>query len=417
MVLSRPLMLTLCLLGVSSLNAALAQEDVNDPTQIAIPNEPAAPPPTLKPLDWKNIPEIVGNQIGAPRVGLYAGFTRLVFDLPKGTLVKFNLDAHTLTLEFGGVFAPPLSSRGTPTLAAMTKARLRVETNVSPELSSWTLMPEQRGTVATVKVPYALRSSGGGYKLLVLPSSPESPNDRVVLDLAPAYANRQTVPLEQYRVDAFPAGTRIVLDPGHGGTDPGAVGAVVEKEVNLKMAVLVRDLLIAAGAEVVMTRQDDVVFSKNKPVDLRARALLGKGPQTVFISLHANALPKGSYLRGYGMETWWYPNHPDSLRLAQSVQKAMLEQTGAFPRSVQTASLAVLRQSEVPSTLVEIGFTSHPVDGENLKSDNYLERVALGVATGIRNFVGASKGPNPLPIPDKLPTTPALPIPDKLPGT
>jgi len=422
---SRPLALTL---GLSAcfLSAALAQNDVNDPTQISVPNERPSPPPTIKPLDWKNVPEIVGSHISAPRVGLYAGFTRLVFDLPKGTAnlgnVKVVSDASGFSLEFMGVFAPPLSSRGTPTLADMTKARLRVQTDVSPELSSWTLSSGQYGTVATVKVPFEVRPNSGGFKLLVLPADAQSPNDRVVLDLGPAYANRTPVPLEQYWVAPFPVGTKIVLDPGHGGTDPGAIGAVLEKETNLKMGLLVRDLLIAAGAEVTMSRQDDRVFSKDKPTDLLARAMLGRAPQTLFVSLHVNAMPKQNYLRGYGVETWWYPNHPDSLRLAQTIEKAVLEQTGAFPRQVNSASLAVLRQSEIPASLVEIGFTSHPVDGENLKNDNYLERVALGVATGIRNFVGSSKVPDVLPtvVPSKLPAAPAspsLPVPDKLPGT
>ena len=419
---SRPLALALSL-SVCFLNVALAQGDVNDPTQISVPNERPSPPPVIKPLDWKNIPEIVSNGIGAPRIGLYAGFTRLVFDLPKGTAnlgnVKVTNDAGGFSLEFGGVFAPPLSSRGTPTLADMTKARLRVQSDVSPELSSWTLSSGQGGTVATVKVPYGVRPNSGGYKLLILPADAESPNDRVVLDLGPAYANRQSMPLEQYWVTPFPPGTKIVLDPGHGDTDPGGIGVVVEKETSLKMGLLVRDLLIAAGAEVLMTRQDDRVFSKNKPADLQARAMLGKAPQTLFVSLHVNAMPKQNYLRGYGVETWWYPNHPDSLRLAQTIEKAVLEHTGAFARKVNSASLAVLRQSEIPSTLVEIGFTSHPVDGENLRSEGYLERVALGVASGIRNFIGSSRVPDALPtvVPSKVPSSPSLPVPDRLPGT
>lgn len=98
-----------------------------------------------------------------------------------------------------------------------------------------------------------------------------------------------------------------------------------------------------------------------------------------------NALDASAALRGYGIETWWNPNHARSSALAALLQTQMVQQTGAFDKGLKnTQSLSVLRNSRVPAALVEIGFASHPVDGQNLQDSNYLDRVALGIAQGIR---------------------------------
>lgn len=176
-----------------------------------------------------------------------------------------------------------------------------------------------------------------------------------------------------------------MIDPGHGGHDPGAVGAVVEKEVTLDVALRVRDLLRPAGVDVVLTRDSDRELSPVKATDLNMRAAMGTPGTQLFVSIHVNAMPPQNALRGYGVETWWNPNHPLSSTLAALIQKNVVAITGAFSQGLHnTRSLAVLRGSRIPAALVEIGYTSHPVDGLNLKDNNYLDRVALGIAQGIR---------------------------------
>ncbi|MFC6749760.1 N-acetylmuramoyl-L-alanine amidase family protein [Deinococcus aquaticus] len=115
-----------------------------------------------------------------------------------------------------------------------------------------------------------------------------------------------------------------------------------------------------------------------------------------------NALEARSALKGYGVETWWNPNHPNSSALASLLQRNMVEQTGAFSKGLKNnQSLSVLRNSRIPAALVEIGFASHPVDGQNLKDSNYLDRVALGIAQGVREAlvsgVTADAGSSPSP--------------------
>jgi len=169
--------------------------------------------------------------------------------------------------------------------------------------------------------------------------------------------------------------------------DPGAVGSVIEKVVTLDVAQRVRAMLVAAGAEVVLTRQTDTQLSTDKVTDLAARAAFGTAPTSIMVSIHVNSLEKSLAMRGYGIETWWYPNDPASIGLATSLQDAMIRMTGASSRGLRRNSLAVLRQSRVPSALVEIGFASHPVDGQNLLSSGYLDRVSAGIAWGIRGFL------------------------------
>ena len=208
------------------------------------------------------------------------------------------------------------------------------------------------------------------------------PRDRLIASVPPIPATRGTAILALATTYVKP---RIVLDAGHGGKDPGAVGSVVEKEVTLAVAQRVRDLLVPAGVDVVMTRDSDRALHPDKNTDLTMRAQLGTPGTQLFVSIHVNAMAATSAMKGYGVETWWNPNHTLSYDFAATLQRDMVRLTGAFDRGVKGYhSLAVLRNSRIPAALVEIGFTSHPVDGQNLLDQNYLDRVAVGIASGIR---------------------------------
>ncbi|MBB6098748.1 N-acetylmuramoyl-L-alanine amidase [Deinobacterium chartae] len=344
-----------------------------DPPATPTPSQTPAMPPTAFPASPQtaappgSAPS--GAVIGEPRLGRNPGYTRVVFDVPPGTPYRIRSTPQGLQVELDGV-----------------SALARASAVQTPELLEWRYEPSPTGVSALLRTPYPL-GARSGYRVLVLPPGDGTANQRVVVDLSPAYADLTPLTPEERMLPRFPPGTRVVLDPGHGGTDPGAVGAVTEKEVVLKAALLLRDLLVSAGAEVTLTRSDDRVFSSNKTADLAARARMGSAPHTVFVSIHANALETSAALRGYGIETWWYPNHPASQGLATALQNAMLGTTGAFSRGVRSTNLYVLKNARIPAALVEIGFVSHPVDGDNLKSDIYLQRVVLGIAWGIRNFV------------------------------
>ncbi|GGR99447.1 N-acetylmuramoyl-L-alanine amidase [Deinococcus sedimenti] len=321
--------------------------------------------------------------LNEPRLGRSPGQTRVVLDLPPGSSYRIAPGAGGLSITLTGV-----------TMAAQQAS------SVSPELRGWTYAPSAAGGTVILSTTGRTTARSGWRAQLLPPAGGDLA--RLAIDLSPALADRTPLSSTERQVQAvapqFAARPtallalstslvkpRVVLDPGHGGKDPGAVGAVVEKQVTLAVALRVRDLLSAAGVDVVLTRDSDRELHPVKNTDLQLRAAMGTPGTALFVSIHVNALDASAALRGYGIETWWNPNHARSSALAALLQNQMVQQTGAFDKGLKnTQSLSVLRNSRVPAALVEIGFASHPVDGQNLQDSNYLDRVALGIAQGIR---------------------------------
>lgn len=327
--------------------------------------------------------------LAAPRVGKNPGLTRVVLDLPPGTGFRVTPLPLGLRIDLSGVNASQLASLP----------------DLTPQLRAWSFAPNLTGVSLTLLTafPITLRS---GWRNVLLPAGGSGQLARLALDLSPALADTTPMaalalaPLRSSRstmlaFSGAPNRPKVVLDPGHGGSDPGAVGQVVEKEVTLAVARRVRADLNSAGIDVIMTRDADTKLAASKNTDLKMRADLGTGVAQLFVSIHVNSMEANAALRGYGIETWWNPNHPNSQALALSLQQDAVAATAAYSRGLyNTQSLAVLRQSRIPAALIEIGYTSHPVDGLNLKDSNYLDRVAYGVASGIRDALQSGLGAN-----------------------
>ncbi|MFB9990753.1 N-acetylmuramoyl-L-alanine amidase [Deinococcus oregonensis] len=373
--------------------ATATNPDQLPPGDIVLPGKQFPPAPALPDANASRPSALTGRVPGqaqtgalltAPRIGKNPGMTRLVLDLPPGSTYLIQPTALGLRIELTGLGVVPQDAQA-----------------VSPEVRTWRFEPTSAGVEITLvtATPTTARS---GWRAQLLPPASGSDRARLAIDLSPALANlTPLLPSERLlaAVPPIPAtrGTailalsasyvqpRVVLDPGHGGRDPGAVGSIVEKEVTLDVALRVRDLLRAAGVDVVMTRDRDRELNSVKNVDLQMRAQMGSPGTQLFVSIHVNAMEANTSLRGYGVETWWNPNHPMSSSLASILQREVVETTGAFSRGLKSnQSLSVLRNSRIPAALVEIGYTSHPVDGLNLQDDNYLDRVAVGIAQGIR---------------------------------
>ncbi|GBF04676.1 cell wall hydrolase/autolysin [Deinococcus aerius] len=328
-----------------------------------------------------------GAALTPPRLGRNPGLTRVVLDLPPGTRYRLVPGGVGLRVELSGVSAPALSAQ-----------------QVTPEVRAWRVEPTPDGALVTLLTGTPL-TGRSGWRAQLVPPLAGSDRSRLAIDLSPALADltplmpRERVvaavpPMSALRGTALLAPSvarvkpRVVLDPGHGGRDSGGVGAVVEKQVALDVALRVRDLLRVAGVEVVMTRETDRELAPDKATDLNQRAGLGTPGTQLYLSIHVNAMPPANALRGYGVETWWNPNHPLSSSFAALIQKNVITVTGAFSQGLKNnRSLAVLRGSRIPAALIEIGYTSHPVDGLNLQNPTYLDRVALGIAQGIREAV------------------------------
>lgn len=214
----------------------------------------------------------------------------------------------------------------------------------------------------------------------------------------------------------------IIVDAGHGGHDPGAIGrgGLREKAVNLDVALRLRDLLERDGFQVVMTRDRDRFISLSQRSQIANRQ---KGD--LFISIHANSSRQRS-ISGYEVyalseatddharaleasenaslpleggeavasetETivWdlLYTEHrAESLDLAAQVCRGLKQaQLPSQNRGVKTARFAVLKGSRMPSILVEIGFISHPAEETRLRTASYRQRLAEGIHNGILAF-------------------------------
>lgn len=186
-------------------------------------------------------------------------------------------------------------------------------------------------------------------------------------------------------------GRSVFLDPGHGGHDPGTMGRVLglmEKDVVLDVALRLRTLLENAGAKVHMSRVGDTFVEVNyRPV------LARNAGADVFLSIHANAAPSGN--EAGGTETFIYirPNHPENARFASAVHRHLVSVIGLANRGVKQANFGVLRNSFIPSALVEIAFLSRMEEEALLNEEWFRQQVAQGLFNGLVAYFneGASR--------------------------
>lgn len=172
----------------------------------------------------------------------------------------------------------------------------------------------------------------------------------------------------------------VVLDAGHGGSDPGAISVTKkkEKDFNLAVTLKVRDLLLKESKiDVVLTRDSDTYPT------LQERAKLANDIYAdIFISFHANA---GSATAS-GVETYY--TRSESLELANVVHKHLVSSSGLTDRKVRTKNLHVTRETKMPAILLEFGYLSNKSDDALLATEDFRNRVAEGVAQGIKEYLG-----------------------------
>ncbi|KAF0993565.1 N-acetylmuramoyl-L-alanine amidase CwlD [Geobacillus sp. TFV-3] len=190
------------------------------------------------------------------------------------------------------------------------------------------------------------------------------------------------------------SGRIIVLDPGHGGPDGGAVGGeVVEKDIALNVAKKLRDYLQQQGALVLMTRETDRDlaspstrgYSRRKTEDLLERtAFVNRSNADLFISIHLNAIPSP---RWRGAQTFYYGSFIENERLAKFIQEELrrnLENTHRLAKMIDTVYL--LKHANIPGALVEVGFLSNPDERELLASDGYQTKLAASIYKGVLRY-------------------------------
>ena len=192
----------------------------------------------------------------------------------------------------------------------------------------------------------------------------------------------------------------IVIDAGHGGADPGAVGrgGRQEKEIVLDVARRLSEILSRSGYDVLLTRGED------RFIPLLRRNRMGMHQQAgVFVSLHVNWARLSS---ASGIETWVAPlSHPEFAAMPQKTasrlyrenrefakiaQRALTLETGARDRGVKEEAFKALRGLRVPAILVEMGFLSNRAEAARLELSSYRQRLAEALARGILSYVERS---------------------------
>lgn len=174
---------------------------------------------------------------------------------------------------------------------------------------------------------------------------------------------------------------KVFVDAGHGGSDPGASGfGEKEAKLNLEIAQKVADKLKSKNIEVKMSRESD----KYLGISERAKMANDYGAD-VFVSIHQNS---ASDENGYGIETLYHPQKQNYKPLAVDVQNNIILQTNGKDRGPKDMrDLGVLRESNMPSSLVECGFLTNKKENEKLKDPEYQEKLAIGIANGIEIYL------------------------------
>jgi N-acetylmuramoyl-L-alanine amidase len=171
----------------------------------------------------------------------------------------------------------------------------------------------------------------------------------------------------------------VVIDAGHGGRDPGAIGQFSEeKDINLAIANEVVSLLKEEpGMTVIATRTDDVFLELSERV-----AIANEAAADLFISIHVNSFPDNPLVTG--SETYYYSE--EGRKFAAIAQKQLIAATGFNDRGIKTAPLYVIRHTTMPAVLIETGFISNPAEEEALNSNAMQKRIARAIVDAIKEY-------------------------------
>ncbi|WP_208590956.1 N-acetylmuramoyl-L-alanine amidase family protein [Gracilibacillus suaedae] len=179
---------------------------------------------------------------------------------------------------------------------------------------------------------------------------------------------------------------KVVIDPGHGGKDKGATGASgkYEKSFTLSLSKKVEKLLKQEfGIEVFMTRTDDSFISQESRYRPKYANKLNAD---LFISIHGNTFSNPDVS---GTETFYY--HKNSHLLAEVIQNHVVEATGFRDRGIKKKDLFVVKDTEMPAALIEVGYLTNAQDESKMRTDDFQSRVASSIVEGIKEYKESSE--------------------------
>ena len=192
------------------------------------------------------------------------------------------------------------------------------------------------------------------------------------------------------------AGPLILVDAGHGGSDPGmiGVGGLEEKGINLSISLLLRDTLEKSGYSVIMTREEDKGLydssaANKKAQDMQRRiAMIREHMPVLSVSIHQNSYHDAGV---HGPQVFYYESSVEGKKLAEAVQSSLNDLLEVDrPREVKgNTSYYLLKRSSGTLVIVECGFLTNPEEAQKLQTKEYQEKVAAAVSEGIRTYLNA----------------------------
>ena len=179
-----------------------------------------------------------------------------------------------------------------------------------------------------------------------------------------------------------PIKNKVVLDPGHGGTDYGAIReGINEKDLTMDLTQRVASILKSKGYKYALTRTEDVYLGLQERCDITE----AENPE-IFVSIHVNSAVA---TEPYGLETHYY--HEPSKELAEIIQKHLVKEIDSKDRGVLKSKFYVINHTEVPAVLVETGFISNPSERAELITEKRKQATAKAIAEGIIEYLKSKK--------------------------
>ena len=253
---------------------------------------------------------------------------------------------------------------------------------------------EVKAPVASAQKPATTKASGP--KVIVIPKN-NGDNNKATSQKGSKVttkSDKEELPLAIKAKSKFRTGGGIkdkiiTLDPGHGGSDPGAIGAsgLKEKQITLEISMRVKELLEKEGANVYMTRTTDKdVYAPNASdrAELQARVNVAeKHNSDLFLSLHINSSVNKSV---GGFSSYYYPKTDNDLKIAKAIQDKFAKNFGVDNLGVRQANFYVVKRCSMPATLLEMCFISNPKEEKLMKSKWFQKKTALLIVEGVKNY-------------------------------
>ena len=185
----------------------------------------------------------------------------------------------------------------------------------------------------------------------------------------------------------------VVLDSGHGGTDPGKIGVdgSLEKDINLQIAEKVKGFLEASDVTVIMTREDDCGLyqeddANKKRADMKNRCdKINEAAPILAVSIHQNSYHEENV---FGAQVFYYKTSTEGEKAAAVIQEALQEVNPENTKKIKANdTYYLLKKTEVPTVIVECGFLSNYAEAEKLVSEDYQKKLAEAVTKGILQYL------------------------------